>query len=89
MAVPRGKWLNPPPFPGKLALISLSDLHRDLYVQALAELQAVDENDTLSYFQIMGQISPSPMCSTLLVSSGRVLTWIMGDRYTWLAIYLI
>lgn len=27
---------------------------RDLYVQALAELQAVDEGDELSYFKIMG-----------------------------------
>lgn len=76
-AVPRGKWLNPPSIPGKLssrALTSLSDLHRDLYVQALAELQAVDENDPLSYFQIMGELSPSPICSTLVVSSGRALT---------------
>lgn len=33
----------------------LSELSRDLYVQALAALQAVNENDTLSYFQIMGE----------------------------------
>lgn len=39
---------------GKERKADLSAVSRDLYVLALAELQAVDESDELSYFQIMG-----------------------------------
>lgn len=41
------------------AATSLTYRLRDLYIQALAELQAVNENDALSYFQIMGECSLS------------------------------
>lgn len=52
---PAFSWLRPRSGTGAASLIRE---HRDLYVQALAELQAMDENDTLSYFQIMGECSP-------------------------------
>lgn len=37
---------------------------RDLYVQALASLQAVDESDDLSYFSIMGECLPQAVLAS-------------------------
>lgn len=50
--------------------------HRHLYVQALAELQAVDESDELSYFQIMGAESTWQfVCFELNIDPRYRYTW--------------
>lgn len=60
---------------------------RDIYVQALAEFQAVDESDELSYFRIMGELirRSDGMSSTRLVFQDEICTD-CDDRSTWPAV---